>query len=147
MYYHAHIKKVQFIILSIFLFLVPFFAFGYLAAADSYPALFPPCTLKTHLHLYCPGCGGTRAVAYLLHFHIIESLLCNPLVIFMAACMVYYYFKTLFFLIKQQGDAQFDIHLGFLWAFLVILIVFCLVRNVLLVNFGIDYLGEVAKYW
>jgi len=147
MYYHAHIKKGQFIILSIFILLIPFLAYGYLAAADSYPALFPPCGLKTQLHLYCPGCGGTRAVGQLLHLHIIESLLCNPLVVYMAACTIYYYFKTLVFLVRQHGDAQFDIHLGFLWVFLVILIVFCLARNILMVNFGIDYLGEAGKYW
>ena len=31
-----------------------------------------------NVHLYCPGCGGTRAVDALSHFDLVESLCRNP---------------------------------------------------------------------
>ena len=145
MYYHAHIKKSNFILITFFTFLVPVLAYGYITASEQYPAFFPPCGLKSFFHLYCPGCGGTRALEHLLHLRLIESLLCNPLVLFMAVCLIYYWLKTLIELIRQHGDAYFSIHLGFLWAFLIILVGFFFIRNFLLLQFGIDYLGELTE--
>lgn len=31
------------------------------------------CSFKTKFHIYCPGCGGTRALKALLQFHPIKS--------------------------------------------------------------------------
>ena len=42
----------------------------------------PPCVFNTYFKIYCPGCGGTRAVGALLHGHILESVWCHPLVLY-----------------------------------------------------------------
>lgn len=42
----------------------------------------PPCVLSEVLHIYCPGCGGTRAVEALLRGHILESLWYHPIVLY-----------------------------------------------------------------
>ena len=42
----------------------------------------PPCVLNTYLRIYCPGCGGTRAVDALLHGHILMSVWCHPIVLY-----------------------------------------------------------------
>lgn len=42
----------------------------------------PPCAYSAYLHIYCPGCGGTRAVEALLHGHILESVWCHPIVLY-----------------------------------------------------------------
>ncbi|MCM1065749.1 MAG: DUF2752 domain-containing protein [Eubacterium sp.] len=42
----------------------------------------PPCVLYTYLHVYCPGCGGTRAVEALLHGRILESVWYHPVVLY-----------------------------------------------------------------
>lgn len=44
-----------------------------------------PCLFRCVTGLYCPGCGGTRALGYLLHGHIGKSLWYHPLVGYMAA--------------------------------------------------------------
>ncbi len=147
MYYHVHITKKQFIALSIFVFFVPALGFLYLSASDRFPAFFPPCGLKTFFHLYCPGCGGTHALEELLRLHPVRSFLYNPLVLYMAVCLIYYYVKFVVQLVKQHGNAFFSIYLGFLWAFLIIMVLFCIIRNILLVRYGVDYLGELAAYW
>lgn len=41
-----------------------------------------PCIFHTVTGLYCPGCGGTRAVRLLCHGHILESLYYHPFVLY-----------------------------------------------------------------
>lgn len=42
--------------------------------------LFPECLLWKKYHIYCPGCGGTRAVIAMLHGDIVKSFLYHPFV-------------------------------------------------------------------
>lgn len=37
-----------------------------------------PCYFRTHWKLYCPGCGGTRALFALMHGNLRQSLKYNP---------------------------------------------------------------------
>lgn len=41
-----------------------------------------PCVLLSLFGIYCPGCGGTRAVDALLHGHLLLSLWYHPLVVY-----------------------------------------------------------------
>jgi Protein of unknown function (DUF2752) len=42
---------------------------------------YPQCPIYAALHLQCPGCGATRALAALLHGHVREAFYLNALVI------------------------------------------------------------------
>ena len=44
---------------------------------------YPQCPIFAALHLECPGCGGTRALASLLHGHVSEALHFNALITLM----------------------------------------------------------------
>ena len=44
----------------------------------------PPCMFHALTGLYCPGCGGTRAVFALLHGQVIRSLYYHPIVLYVA---------------------------------------------------------------
>jgi hypothetical protein len=65
---------------------LPWAAAGLLAALlllrrfppDRYP-FYPRCPIYAYLHLQCPGCGATRALAALLRGHIAAALHFNPL--------------------------------------------------------------------
>lgn len=48
----------------------------------------PPCVFHSLTGLYCPGCGGTRAVRYLLHGQLGKSLFYNPVVLYGAIVLV-----------------------------------------------------------
>jgi hypothetical protein len=41
-------------------------------------SFYPACPVYRYLHLYCPGCGSTRALAALLHGRIMEAMHYNP---------------------------------------------------------------------
>jgi hypothetical protein len=42
-------------------------------------SFYPQCPIYRYLHIRCPGCGTTRALAALLHGHLTEALRLNPL--------------------------------------------------------------------
>lgn len=43
-----------------------------------------PCLFHVVTGYYCPGCGGTRSLIYMLHGHFIKSFLYHPLVPYVA---------------------------------------------------------------
>lgn len=42
-----------------------------------------PCLIRTIFGIYCPGCGGTRAMKFLFHGEFIKSIYYHPLVAYM----------------------------------------------------------------
>jgi hypothetical protein len=42
-------------------------------------SFYPPCPIYSLLHIECPGCGATRALAALLHGNVAEALHFNVL--------------------------------------------------------------------
>lgn len=43
-----------------------------------------PCLFRLLTGFYCPGCGGTRALKYLLQGQVFKSLYYHPLILYMA---------------------------------------------------------------
>lgn len=92
------------------------------------------CVLHTLTGLYCPGCGGTRAIMFLLHGDLLRSFLYHPLVPY--AAVVYGWF-----MISQsiQRLSRNRIRIGmhyrdiYLWIALILLIANFVIKNVLLI--------------
>ena len=42
-------------------------------------SLYPACPIHEYLHIDCPGCGATRALAALLHGHLRDAVRLNAL--------------------------------------------------------------------
>ena len=57
----------------------------------------PKCPIYTHLGVFCPACGATRAVISLLKFDIKASLLYNPFVLYS------FIFSSLYLLIESYN--------------------------------------------
>jgi Protein of unknown function (DUF2752) len=55
-------------------------------------SFYPQCPIYSMFHLECPGCGGTRALAALLHGHVSEALRLNALVTLMLPLAIGYGF-------------------------------------------------------
>lgn len=100
------------------------------------------CAFFEFFHLYCPGCGMTRAGEALLRLDPLASLLSHPGCITGALVLLYY--EISFFRATRGGRAP------SIWpaiTYAALLLLFFFVRNLLLVAYGIDYFGELLIYW
>lgn len=107
--------------------------------------IMPPCIFHSVTGLYCPGCGGTRAVSALLHGHIVTSFICHPLV----PCTA---ITAGWFLISQSIEriSKHKIKIGmkyrdvYIWAALGIVIKNFIVKNILLMVWNVDLLQGIT---
>ncbi|MDW5264798.1 MULTISPECIES: DUF2752 domain-containing protein [Acidobacteriaceae] len=53
-------------------------------------SFYPVCPIYRYLHVQCPGCGATRALAALLHGHLAEALRLNALTTLLMPVAVFY---------------------------------------------------------
>ena len=60
------------------------------------------CLLHDFVHLYCPGCGGTRAAVALLYGQIGHSLKCNPLTAYLIPFLLLFYHIHLLFQFHKE---------------------------------------------
>jgi len=96
-----------------------------------------PCIFLLITGLYCPGCGGTRAVEALFQGKLLLSVWYHPLVLYTAVLYVAFMGShTLELFIPGFKGLKF--HNWYVYAALVIVIVNCIVKNILLQGFGIS---------
>lgn len=102
------------------------------------------CSFKEQYGLYCPGCGGTRALDELLQFDFMESFLYNPLIILLIVYAIVVIISfMLFFISKEKLKHIKIIMISSILALIAIGLVF-VIRNCLLVYGGIDLLGDLS---
>ena len=135
-------RKSQWIIfgcVNVSIFLIVFLFPLYLALARILPI--GECGLVSSLGMYCPACGGTRALASLLRFELIESIKYNPIVLVFALGFAAYEIFMVAHLIKGKPRELF-VNTKVIYLFLALWLLYTLARNVLLI-FGIDMLGDI----
>lgn len=95
------------------------------------------CWIWNHWHIYCPGCGGTRAIIALAQGRVLQAFWYHPAVpVIVALGSVYLVSQTLW---RLRGRRGWTLHYDFRWPiWLVALFLFnCVVRNVLWFCFGV----------
>ncbi len=105
--------------------------------------LFSECSIRENFQIYCPGCGGTRAVVELLQLHFWKSFCYNPIPI---GILVDFLINIITISMeKYQGEKYkyIRIHIRSKQAVLMVLFLFFVVRNLLLYGYGIDMLGDL----
>lgn len=102
-----------------------------------------PCAMLSTLHVYCPGCGGTRAMFAFLQGHFMKSLYYNPAVLLGAVLVLYYEITVIVTIVKNNGKTYYYNKATFLYLYLAIVVGFAVFRDVLLLVAQIDLLGDV----
>ncbi|MBQ4301356.1 MAG: DUF2752 domain-containing protein [Lachnospiraceae bacterium] len=87
------------------------------------------CVFHELTGLYCPGCGGTRAVIALLSGHPWISFLYHPIVIYSVVAICYTWLQFVYCKIRHVG---FRFHNSILWIALIIVIANFIIKNLLL---------------
>lgn len=96
------------------------------------------CGVFKTLGIYCMGCGGTRAVYFLLHGKIIKSFVAHPAVIYTAILYVLYVTShSLFFITKGKIKYMKFKNEYLLWL-IVIMLVQCVFKNLLRIFIGFE---------
>jgi hypothetical protein len=89
---------------------------------------YPACLFHTLTGLYCPGCGGTRAVYQLLHGHVLSALHDNALFVLALVALTVWGAR---FAVRKLRNQQtvFQLHPKTLWMLLVVTLIFTVLRN------------------
>lgn len=106
-----------------------------------YGIIHMPCLFNLLTGLYCPGCGGTRAVNYLLHGEVLKSFTYHPLVPYTILVVAAECLTALAAKIFRKPGYYLGHEMGFVYIGGGIILVNWIVKNVLLVGFGIDVLS------
>lgn len=100
-----------------------------------------PCYFNSLVGLYCPGCGGTRAVSFLLQGNIVKSFLYHPVVPYTAVLVICYIIShTLNILTKGKVKAMLFRPVYF-YLMIVIILLQCIAKNALIFINGTHILG------
>lgn len=100
------------------------------------------CIFQNLFHLYCPACGGTRAVGYLLRFDLAKAFLCYPPLFLFIALLIRVDVLLARCFFKGDDSALREARFYEFISIPVAVFLWFLIRNLLLF-FGIDPLGDI----
>ncbi|MDF2821634.1 MAG: hypothetical protein K0R15_2075 [Clostridiales bacterium] len=101
------------------------------------------CLILSKLHIYCPGCGGTRAFSQIIEGDIVGSILSNPIPLFMIIIYIIIFIDMTRKLISPKNNKWFNYKPAFITIILLIFYTLIL-RNIIAILLGIDYLGDLS---
>jgi hypothetical protein len=134
-----------FLILHVAALLAALFLPLYIKVANWLGGVFGGC-LMHRFFIYCPLCGGTRAVAQLTRFHFAEAWNYNALVVIL--CAVVLGFDVWAWVRYFQKKEPLIILPRWCWiTSCVLLVVYFILRNVLMIFLGIDPTGDLGYFW
>jgi hypothetical protein len=92
-------------------------------------AFYPRCFLKMFTGLDCPGCGGLRATHQLLHGHVREAFVLNPLFVIALPFALLFAARALWEKITRRKGARLMRPSTGVWLAAVVVIAFGVLRN------------------
>ncbi|MBQ7346965.1 MAG: DUF2752 domain-containing protein [Clostridia bacterium] len=104
------------------------------------------CLLHDHFFLYCPLCGGTRALEAMLHLDFFTAWQDNALVVVLAVFVIAADIVALVRLFR--GHERLLPLPAWSWIVLVVLMVaYAVLRNYLMIAHGYDPVGDLGAFW
>ncbi|MGW3344236.1 DUF2752 domain-containing protein [Nonomuraea rubra] len=104
--------------------------FAFVGAVDpNEPGHYPTCPFLWITGLYCPGCGTLRTIHALAHLDPVAALGLNPLAVAMIPFLVFWWGRWVVRAWQGRPRRTTLAHPAWLWAFLAIVMVYWVVRN------------------
>jgi len=104
------------------------------------------CVSYRFFHLYCPLCGGTRAIFALLELDVIGALRYNSFIFYLAFAAIFYDVKVCVGAFHGRADA-FAMPKWLIWLTAVLFALFLVGRNLMMIAWGVDPIGDLVGYW
>ena len=99
----------------------------------------PPCMFHKITGLYCPGCGGTRAVFSFFRGEIVRSFKFHPLVPYTFILGGWFMLsQTIEYLSKGKLSIALHFRQVYMWIGIFLIVVNCLVKNLVKYIWGIS---------
>jgi hypothetical protein len=107
--------------------------------------MFPECMMRHYLGLYCPGCGGTRAVVTLLQGDIRSSLHFHPVILYTVILYLWFMISNTI-QIASKGKIAIGLKYRNLYVYiaLVIVLINWIFKNYMLIRYGITLTGGLS---
>lgn len=93
---------------------------------------YPLCPLYATTHLLCPGCGGTRALYQLLHFHLGQAIHLNALITVCAPMVLAGFLFWYYSVLKYHRSPAVRLARSVVIGLYVVVVMFVIVRNIVL---------------
>ena len=105
-------------------------------------ALLGPCAFHMITGLYCPGCGGTRAMQALFSGAFFKAFVYHPFVPFIAVTGTWFMVsQTIERALKGRVKIAMHFREVYMWLALAIIVINMLVKNLALLIWGVDLLA------
>ncbi len=106
----------------------------------------PGCALHDFLHLYCPMCGGTRALASLLRLDLLAALKQNAFAVLLFGTVLVFYVIAWIRLLR--GEVRLWRVPDWFWIVgVAVMVLFGVLRNLMMIAWGMDPLGDLLPFW
>jgi hypothetical protein len=90
---------------------------------------FFPCPFNRLTGLYCPGCGTTRALHFLLHGHLDAALAMNPLMVISLPFLAYAFISYAMYGVRGRSLPKVFIHPTLIKLLFWVVVLFGVMRN------------------
>ncbi|MFG6393608.1 MAG: DUF2752 domain-containing protein [Lachnospiraceae bacterium] len=104
-------------------------------------SIIPPCTFKSVTGLYCPGCGGTRAVISFVTGHWLKSFMYNSFVPYCGILYILFMAKGTRAFISKGKYQYMKFRDIYVFCGIAILLIQFVARNIMLLVYGKDLLA------
>lgn len=101
------------------------------------------CAFQEVFPLYCPGCGGSRSLYYLMRLDIVKSFIYYPALPVAALILIDLYIRAIISFVKDDPLYIKKFRLNILLIIPIIILLNFAIRNILL-HLGIDYIGDFS---
>lgn len=102
--------------------------------------ILPKCDFNMLTNMYCPGCGGTRAVIAFLNGNFVKSFLYHPFVPYCAILYIAFMAKGTLAILSKGKFCYMKFRNSYIFLGIAIILIQFIIKNVLLLVYGIDIL-------